>query len=95
MHSVLVQWHTDFVIFMAAYDTTVHDHKNVSRPGLRMTYGKSELILYTHRDEKEPIGCHIASLDVVRGLESTFEIDHSGFSLINENGTLVVSALIT
>ena len=76
---------------MAVYDIIVHDHKNVSRPGLYMTQGRPELILYTYRDEKEFINCHIAILEVVRGSESTFEIDHSGFILISTNGTLQVS----
>ena len=64
---------------------------NVSRPGLHMTHGRSELILYTEQDKKESI-CHIASLEVIRGLEKSFEIDHSGFSL-DTNGTLRVSYL--
>ena len=33
--------------------------------------------------------CHIASLEVVRGVNKSFEIDHSGFSLAND--TLTVS----
>ena len=68
------------------------DYMNISRPGLHMTCGRSELILYTNQDKKESI-CHIASLEVVRGLEKSFEIDHSGFSL-DANGTLRVSYLV-
>ena len=35
--------------------------------------------------------CHIASLEVVRGLEQAFQINHSGFSLTN-NATVEVYA---
>ena len=62
-----------------------HEYK---RPGLYiMQDPNSELILY---DElKKGHICHIASLEVVRGENKSYEIDHSGFSLVN--GTLSVS----
>ena len=69
--------------YSADYDGR-HDYKI---PGLHMTYDPLELVLYTPH-KKEYI-CHIASLEVVRGLNKSFEIDHSGFSLY-ANGTLTV-----
>ena len=68
------------------------DYMNISRPGFHMTHGRSELILYTDQDKKESICC-IANLEVIRGLEKSFEIDHSGFSL-DANGTLRVSYFV-
>ena len=55
-------------------------------------HGPSELMLYTPDEHKKDHICHIASLDVVRGVNKSFEIDSSGFSLAN--GTLIVSNLV-
>ncbi len=58
---------------------------------------RSETILNTsqyYQDKELAVDCHIASLEVVRGLEKVFEIDHSGFSFISANSTLKVSDLI-
>ena len=50
------------------------------RPGLHIMYGPSELILYTPDEDHI---CQIGSLEVVRGVNKSFEIDHSGFILAN------------
>ena len=57
-----------------------------------MTQEPVELILYSSDKQKKAHVCHIASLEVLRGVNKTFEIDHSGFSLAN--GTLIVSNLV-
>lgn len=77
-----------------AFYVTVHDFSSL-RPVLYWTNGRSETTLNTHQynDKESASDCHIASLEVVRGLEKTFEIDPSGFSFVSTNGTLKVSDL--
>ena len=65
---------------------------NYTRPGLHMMCEPSKLIIYTPDEHKKDHICHIASLEVVRGVKKSFEIDYSGFSLAN--GTLTVSNLV-
>ena len=64
---------------------------SLKRPILHMTQDP-EIILYNIPDEHKNI-CHnnIVSLEVVRGVNKFYGIDHSGFSLVN--GTLKVSQL--
>ena len=52
----------------------------------------SELILYDQPKKGHICHNNIVSLEVVRGVNKFYEIDHSGFSLAN--GTLRVSHLV-
>ena len=45
----------------------------------------------THLQPNNHTNCHIDSLKVVRGLQKSFEIDHSGFALTTSNNTIKVS----
>ena len=79
-------------LIYAAFHVTVHDFSS-RRPILLLRSGRSEITLNTsqHHDKELALDCHIASLEVVRGLERTFKIDHSGFSFTSANSTLKVS----
>ena len=74
----------------------VHNFSSL-RSVLHLINGRSKTTLNTsqYNDKESASDCHIASLEVVRGLEKRFEIDHSGFSFISANGTLKVSDLST
>lgn len=76
-----------------AFSVTIFDFAS-PRPILYWKSRRPETTLNTtlHHHEKESIlDCHIARLEVVRGLERAFEIDDSGFSFISANSTLIVS----
>ena len=78
-----------------AFSVTVYDFES-PRPILQLRSRRPETTLnatQNHHDKESALDCHIARLEVVRGFERAFEIDHSGFSFISANSTLTVSNL--